>query len=97
MRVLWTDNALDELEQTFKYLEQNFSEREIRRLAKKIESILKLASKNPRLFPQSNRFDGVRRARVTRHNTLYYRLDQNNIEILSFFSNRRDPETLSFD
>ena len=97
MRVLWTDNALDELEQTFRYLEQNFSEREIRRLARKIESTLTLLSKNPRLFPESSQREGVRKALVTRYNTLYYRLEQNHIEILSFFSNRRDPEALSLD
>ena len=92
-----TDRALDELKQTFGYLEQNFSEREIRRLAKKLESIFKLISNNPQLYPRSNRFEGVRRALVTRHNTIYYRIDQNNIEILSFFSNRRDPESVGFD
>mgnify|MGYP003474924370 CR=1 FL=1 len=97
MRVLWTDHALDELEQTFKYLEHNFSDKEIQRLANKIESTLRLISKNPLLYPPSNSIEHVRRALVTPHNTLYYRLAQNNIEILSFFSNRRDPDELIVD
>ena len=39
--ILWTDYALEELEQTIDYLERNFTEKEISKLAKKIESVLK--------------------------------------------------------
>jgi len=40
-KVLWTDHALEEFSQTFKYLELNFSEKEISRLAHQIESALR--------------------------------------------------------
>ncbi len=39
-KVFWTDHALAEFDQTFQYLELNFSEKEIGRLANKIESVL---------------------------------------------------------
>lgn len=49
-RILWTDNALVELKQTIDYLEQNWSEKEINKLAVTIEYTLQLISKNPIFF-----------------------------------------------
>lgn len=97
-RIAWTDHALTELERTVKYLELNFSANEVNRLAEKIESALRNISRFPRLYPESAQKQGVRRAVIARFNTLYYRIndDKGQIEILSFFSNREDPEKLEF-
>jgi plasmid stabilization system protein ParE len=96
-RIVWTDHALEGLNQTFEYLRLNFSDREISRLARKIESVLGTISKFPRLYPASAKAKGVRRAVVTKHNTIYYRINakRREIEIVSFFMNRRDPEGLT--
>lgn len=51
--ILWTPNALNELEKTIEYLEENFSEKEIKKLAQKIEKITVLISQNPYIFPKS--------------------------------------------
>jgi len=48
--IVWTPNALKELDQTIEYLETNFSEKEIKKLAEKTENTLSLISKNPNLF-----------------------------------------------
>jgi len=95
-KVFWTDHAFAELKTAFQYLELNFSEIEISRLAKKIESVLSYISKHPNLYPESFQKKGVRRAVVERFNTLYHRVnsDKNHIEILSFFANRDNPENL---
>jgi plasmid stabilization system protein ParE len=53
-KVLWTKNALEELNKTIEYLEQNFSEKEIHKLANKIENISELISQNPHLFSKLN-------------------------------------------
>jgi plasmid stabilization system protein ParE len=95
-KVVWTDHALDELRQTVSYLEENFSEREILRLANKIESILGLIATQPEMFPESPRRKGVRRVVILRLNSLYYRVNERQIQILSFFSNRQDPKRSKF-
>lgn len=89
--IFWTDNALDELDKTFHYLEINFSQKELNHLANEIEKIIYLISKNPKLFPNSEFKNGTRKVVVAKYNTLYYRLKNETIEILSFFSNRQDP------
>ncbi|WP_439488668.1 type II toxin-antitoxin system RelE/ParE family toxin [Algoriphagus sp.] len=73
LKVVWTDHALSELQSTFDYLEGNWTSKEIRKLVLKIEHTVELISKNPQLFQASSKGNGIRRAVVMRHNTMYYR------------------------
>ncbi len=90
-KVHWTKHALDELAQTLEYLEKNFSEKEIKRLARKVESITELLSRHPKMFPESES-KNVRKVVILKYNTLYYRIKQDTVEVLSFFSNRQNPK-----
>ena len=90
-KIEWTDNAISELEVIFNYLEKNWTENELRNLSNEIERTVKLISINPNLFPLSENRN-IRRAVVKKLNTIYYRLKkEEKIEILSFFSNRQNP------
>lgn len=90
-KIFWTPNSKKELEKTIAYLKQNFSEKEIQRLAQKIESITVLISKNPDIFPKS-KSTNIHKVVILKFNTMYYQVKNNNVEILSFFSNRQSPE-----
>ena len=89
-RVIWTDHALIELEETFKYLESNFGERELKKLATELNKFLSLIVQNPSLFPKSD-IAGIHRAVLLKFNTIYYRQKGEFIQIVSFFSNRQNP------
>ena len=91
-KILWTDFALKELENTIEYIEENWTERELRNLALEIEETFSLLSHNPNLFQASDVRKDIRRVIVAKHNTLYYRVKNNTIEIISFFSNRQSPK-----
>jgi len=89
--IKWTDNAMSELQSTFEFLEKNWTDKELKKLAKDLDKTIELIAKNPKLFPSSDK-KNVRRAVVKKLNTLYYReMNDNSIEILSFFSNRQNP------
>ena len=90
-KIFWTDFALKELESTIEFLEENWTEKELRNLAAKLEEILSLISQNPNLFQASDIKKEIRRVVVLTHNTLYYRVVKEQIEIISFFSNRQSP------
>lgn len=92
----WTDHALSELDLTIEYLGSNFSDVEVARLSRSIETTVADISRNPLMYPRSEKSGGIRRAVVLRFNTLYYRVssEDRRIEGLSFFSNRKDPEAL---
>lgn len=87
--ILWTDHALEELSRTIDYLEENWEASDLVNFIAKLENTISLISQNPSLFPKSDLKKGVHRAIVASHNTLYYRLRNNSIEILSFFSHRQ--------
>lgn len=89
-KVLWTAHATEELRDTITYLQSSFSDKEINALVRKIESIVKLIAHNPNLFIKSEQKD-IHRVVIMKYNTMYYRVKNNNIEILSFYSNRKKP------
>jgi plasmid stabilization system protein ParE len=91
-KILWTDFALKELKNTIEYLEENWTEKELQILTLNIEETLKLISQNPELFQVSEIKKDIRRAIILSHNTMYYRVKNNQIEIISFFSNRQNPK-----
>ncbi len=93
-KIFWTNHALNELKAVFDYLEAQWTEKEAKNLALEIERVLQIISNNPELFPNSPHKKEVRRAVVTKHNTLYYRKNKEIIEILSFFSNKKHPKNL---
>ena len=90
-KILWTANALKELDDSINYLENNFSIKELIQLANKIENVSELISKNPNIFPISKQ-NNVHRVVILRYNTMYYKVKSDNIIILSFFSNRQSTK-----
>ena len=95
-KILWTDHAISELKETIDYLENNWTEKELRKFAAKLDHTIQLISKTPEIFPDSNEKKGIRKAVVEKHNNLYYRKNENSIEILSLFSNQKDPDKKNY-
>ena len=90
-KIEWTDNALSELKLTFEYIENNWTGKELRKLSQEIERTINLISNNPNIFPITESHN-VRKAVVKKLNTMYHRETiERKIEILSFFSNRQNP------
>jgi plasmid stabilization system protein ParE len=90
-RIRWTDNALKELEETFTFLETNWTEKELRKLSNALDKTLNLISQNPYIFQSSDFKKDIRRAVILSLNSLYYRIKDQDVEIISFFSNRQSP------
>lgn len=93
-KISWTRNATTELEHTISYLEKNFSDSVIRRLVQKLESIITIISENPELYPSSHELSNIRKVVILKFNTMYYTVRNDEIIILSFFSNRKDKSKL---
>ncbi len=79
------------MSETLKYLEINWTDKEIKNLARTIEWTLKLIAQNPNLFQKTNQGNNLHRAVILKHNSLFFRKKKNQIEIISFFSNRKKP------
>ena len=46
-KIRWTNHALSELEATLKYLEKNWTERELQNFSRELDHTIELISKNP--------------------------------------------------
>ena len=90
-KIFWTNHAESELNETIKYLQTEFSDREVSKLLIKLEETLELISINPKIFPISDK-KGIHKAILLKYNSIYYREINNTVEILSFFSNRQNPK-----
>ncbi len=90
-KILWTDWALNELEIIIEYLKNNFTEKELKKLASTIEETLHSISLNPNLYQTYDENRGIYRVVILTYNTMYYRIKNDQIEIISFFSNRQNP------
>jgi plasmid stabilization system protein ParE len=72
--VKWTDHALEELQENYSYLEQQWSPKELQNLSVSIEHKIKLISKNPYLFQSADNEKNLRRAVVARlHSSIGYK------------------------
>lgn len=91
-KIKWTSHALIELADTIDYLQKNWTDRELKKFSQELEHTLQLISRNPELFPTSKSKIDIRKVVVAKFNSLYYRINQNSIEVLSLFSNRQDPD-----
>ena len=91
-RILWTDHALDELDKAVEYLQLNFTDVEIARLANAIESTLSHITRNPSMYPELPRlteFEG----RLFCDSIFYYSSERRRKSDRDtfFFSNRQNP------
>ena len=90
-KILWTNHAISELKETIEYLENKWTERELRTFSAKLDHTIELISKSPEIFPVSLDKKNIRKAVVEKYNNLYYRINKSSIEIVSLFSNRKNP------
>ncbi len=95
--VRWTAHAVLELKELFNYLEENWTEKEIRKFVHLLDETIGLISKFPLLFPSSIEKEYIRKAVIGKHNSLYYLVRDDTIEILSLHSNRKNPEDKKFN
>jgi plasmid stabilization system protein ParE len=95
--VFWSSEALKNMESIFLYLEENWTQRELKKFAKLLDKQIKLIQSNPLLFGKSDKSNDVRRSVLNKQITIYYRVRFSEIQILTLFDNRQDPEKLNFD
>lgn len=94
-KLIWSDEALKNLKNILAYLEENWTHKEINKFALLLDHQLNLISNQPFLFPKSEKSKGLRKSVLTKQTTIYYRLKGYEIQIMSLFDNRQDPNKMS--
>ena len=61
-KLIWSDEALNGLKEIISYLEQNFSKKDVRKFARKLEKQLDILKRNPESCPFTPKSKLIRRA-----------------------------------
>lgn len=93
-KLLWSDRALSDLQNIVNYLNENWSPKEVKNFARRLEKRIEIITINPRLFPKTNRRKDVRRSVLTKHTVIYYESKKDVVTILTLFDPRQNPTKL---
>ncbi|RED91636.1 type II toxin-antitoxin system RelE/ParE family toxin [Marinoscillum furvescens] len=61
-----------------------------------LQAKLDLLASNPKMYPKASETE-IRRCVITKHNSLYYRVESTAIEVITIHDNRMNPNTLIFE
>jgi plasmid stabilization system protein ParE len=92
-----SERAQNNLVKILLYLQTEWSLKIRNRFYDKFLKDVQLVSQNPYLFPIIDFDRDVRRCMITKHNALYFRLVNQEVEIITVHDVRQDPEKLKFD
>lgn len=73
-KIIWSDEALNNLKGILDYLESRWTKRELRQFAQLLEKHLHTVEHNPFLFAESGESNGMRKSVMTKQTTIYYRI-----------------------
>ena len=93
LKIKWTPEAKSEYNDILDYLHNKWPLKEVQAFAKKTEQVLSLISITPEMYPLSKRRN-TRKCVLVKQVNLYYRIGEHEIELLSFWSNYKDPKKL---
>lgn len=93
-KIVLTKRASFRLEELFKYLESEWSEKVKNDFISKFENAIYQIQKYPEIAPKSNIIYNLHKYVVTKQTSIIYRIDEKSITILTIFDNRMNPADL---
>ena len=91
--VVWSEEAVKNLSKILLFLEENWTEKEIRKFVTKLEKLISIIENQPETFPKAAKSD-IHKAVLTRQVTLYYNAGKDIIHIITLFDSRQNPKKL---
>ena len=88
-KLIWSDEALEGLKLIFAYLENRFSEKDVKKFAQKFEKQIELITTNPETFPLSPNSKTIRRSILAKLTSIYYTIDNEAVKLIAIIDNRK--------
>ena len=92
MQVRYSLRARYEEIELLEYIAQNFGQKKVKEVYHKIEKVLGQICDAPEMYPISKNRAGLRKCVFSKQTSIYYRINESHIEVVSFRSNRKDPK-----
>jgi plasmid stabilization system protein ParE len=96
MKVVLSATAKFRLLNLLEYLENKWSTKVKDDFIKKLDRSIVRISKYPESCPKSSELEGLHKCVVTKHNTFFYLVKTEEIEIVTLFDTRQNPSKKKF-
>ena len=93
-KVVWTDEAIDNLESILDYLDHIWTQRETDNFKKKLGKKIELIEQNPKIFPVSAYNPRLRKAVLSRQTTIFYEIADHVINLVYLFNSKQDIQRI---
>ena len=94
LKIRWTEEATKNLEGIIVYLETNWTTKELIKFFQKFEKQLIILSNFPEAYSISQKKRRIHRCVLTKNLSIYYKVTNDSIFLLSLFDTRQDPAKL---
>lgn len=97
LKTIWSLDAVETFESIIDYLNEYWTEKEVRIFVRKTNALIEQIEKYPYQYKSSS-FHEIRKAVITKHNSLIYHVNEKakQIELYTFWDNRKDPKTFNY-
>ncbi|SMD45848.1 Plasmid stabilization system protein ParE [Aquiflexum balticum DSM 16537] len=92
LEVRYSLRARHEQIELLEYIVRNFGQKKAKEIYDKIENTLDQISNMPHMYRVSKRRNGLRKCVFSKQTSIYYRIKEDYIEVVSFRPNRKDPK-----
>ena len=93
-KIVWTKHALDTFAKNIDYLQQKWTEKEVRDFTSKVNDLLAAIRKQPLMYRKSEKLANVHIGLIVKQVSLVYRVKsrKKEIELIAFLDNRQGPK-----
>ncbi len=92
--IIWTEEAIRNLEAILDYLQNRWTQREVDNFKKRLSNLLRLISGNPKLFPKSENQPRLRKAVLARQTIIFYEFKHGKVYLIYLFGSSQNPEKI---
>jgi plasmid stabilization system protein ParE len=91
MHVEWSPRAVSEFIDLIGYLLEEWGEDITKKFINRLQFVISNISERPELYPATGNRKNVRRCVISKQTSLYYRIRNEKIELITLFDSRKNP------
>ena len=93
-KIIWTDEALRNLDEILDYLKLEWTDREILQFKRKLSDQLEIIKKYPFIFPKSDRKPRLRKAVLSKQTIIFYEVQGFQLNLVYLFQTKMNPKKI---
>ncbi len=93
-RIIWSPRAENDFANVLDYLNNIWGKKVANEFIDTLDNKISFIANTPNIYPEYDKKRKIRYCVINKHNTLYYSVNQNSIELLTIYPTAQDPKKL---